>query len=399
MEQETLRVQMLGEFAIHLRDHGISDNDNRSHKIWLLLAYMIYCRNRPVSQQELTHLLWEREVSSSNPLNALKTMFHRVRTMLDQLDTRAGHNLILRKNGSYAWNTDLPLTLDAEEFEASCHTGTAAETEEEQLRCYLQALSLYQGDFLSKLSSESWVIPIAAYYHNLYLSTALKAIQLLEGRSRREEAVSLCRKALVFEPYREDLYLHLLQNLLQMGKREEVISVYEEMRDLLFSNFGVMPSEDLRALYREASRTVNSRTISMELLEEQLREPLSVSGAMVCDYDFFKVLYHAETRALLRSGNAIHISLLSVTAADGSALSKRSLDRAMENLLDLIRGNLRRGDIASRCSVSQYVLMLPQANYENSCRVSERVIQAFYRQYPHSPAKIHYSIQPLHPNT
>ena len=49
--------------------------------------------------------------------------------------------------------------------------------------------------------------------------------------------------------------------------------------------------------------------------------------------------------------------------------------------------------------MSQYILLLPQANYENSCKVCERIIKAFCRQYPHSPAQLHYSVQPLEPNT
>ena len=41
--------------------------------------------------------------------------------------------------------------------------------------------------------------------------------------------------------------------------------------------------------------------------------------------------------------------------------------------------------------------MLPQANYENSCKVCERLLKAFERQYPHSPVDIKYSVQPLEP--
>ena len=42
--------------------------------------------------------------------------------------------------------------------------------------------------------------------------------------------------------------------------------------------------------------------------------------------------------------------------------------------------------------------MLPQANYENSCKVCERIVRAFYRKYPHSPAVIQYTVQPLNPS-
>ena len=69
----------------------------------------------------------------------------------------------------------------------------------------------------------------------------------------------------------------------------------------------------------------------------------------------------------------------------------------MDNLLEQIRINLRRGDTVARCSASQYILMLPHANYENSCMVCERIIRAFCRQYPHSPAQLHYSVRPIEP--
>ena len=399
MDDGILQIRMLGSFSICKGKQEINDSDNRSKKVWLLLAYMIYCRNRSISQEDLVDLLWSSDESSSNPLNALKTMFHRVRTSLNQLDGTAGHTLIIRREGSYAWNTDIPFSLDVDEFERLCRSGAVLSDKEERLNSFLQALALYQGDFLQKLSSESWVVPIAAYFHNLYVQTLLDTLPLLEEDGRLAEAEALCRKAVEIEPYNELLYQHLMQSLMGQGEQRAVITVYENMSQLLFDNFGIMPSDESRALYREAVRTVNDRAVSIGTIREQLREPDGVGGALFCDYDFFKIIYHAEARAIARSGAAIHICLLSVTDEQGGDLSKRSLDRCMENLQELIRFSLRRGDVASRCSVSQYILLLPQANYENSCMVCERIIKAFCRQYPHSPAQLHYSVQPMEPNT
>ena len=78
-----LQVRMLGEFSIKLRSAEISDSDNRSRKVWLLLAYMIYGRNRSICQADLTRLLWGEEECDPNLLNSLKTMFYRVRTTLN----------------------------------------------------------------------------------------------------------------------------------------------------------------------------------------------------------------------------------------------------------------------------------------------------------------------------
>jgi len=98
---------------------------------------------------------------------------------------------------------------------------------------------------------------------------------------------------------------------------------------------------------------------------------------------------------MLRSGSATHVALLSVTGEGEKTLSKRSLDKAMENLGEQIRLNLRRGDVFAKCSSSQYVIMLPQANYENSCVVCRRLEAAFFRRYPHSPVRIHHMVRPL----
>ena len=393
-----LTVRMLGDFSISLGGQTIADASSRSRKMWLLLAYLIYCRNRPVSQEDLLRLLWEEDEGSANPLNALKTMLHRARSVLNQLGPDAGHHLIVRQGGCYLWNPTVPLKVDAEEFETLCREGAAAQDGDVRLDKFRRALALYQGDFLEKLSAEPWVVPIAAYFHHLYVETAQAAVALLEERGRPEEVVSLCREALRREPCGEALYRSLMRALLALGRQQEVLSAYEEMSDLLLTTFGVMPEEETRALYREAARTVNDRALTPEDLQAQLREPPSQPGAMLCDYDFFRVIYHAEARAVARNGNAVHIALLSVAGEEGEDLPRRSLDLAMDHLQEVIRGNLRKGDVAARCSLSQFILMLPQANFENSRMVCDRIVRAFARQYPHSPARLHCSVHPLEPN-
>ena len=398
MENSLFQVRMFGGFSIRKGDQEINDSDNRSRKIWLLLAYMIYCRTRTVSQTELLNLLWSDEEGSSNPLNALKTMLHRARASLNQLDGTAGHNLIIRRNGNYAWNTDIPFFYDVDEFEKQCHLGAATEDKATKLAAYRKALELYQGDFLPKLSSEPWVVPITAYFHNLYIQVLLDTIPLLVEAGQHEDIVTLCRKAVEIEPYNEALYQHLMRALLTLDRHREAAQIYEEMSQLLFDNFGIMPTDESRALYRDAVRTTNHRTLSIDTIREQLREPYSAKGALLCEYDFFRVICYAEARALARSGDAVHICLMSATDNKGEDLPKRSLDRCMENLQNVICSNLRRGDIASRCGISQFIFMLPQAKYESSCMVCDRITRAFYRQYPHTPAKLSFSVQPLDPN-
>lgn len=395
MNGPTLQVQMLGQFTLRYGDRTISDSDDRSRRVWSLLAYMLYNHGRSFAQEELIHLYWSNSEKSADPGNALKSIFHRIRTALDKLQPGLGRLLIRRKAGRYFWNNVMPLSLDIEDFEAHFHAAEAAGDDDVRLAEYQAALALYAGDPLPRMTDEIWTIPIVAYYHSLYTRAAAGAIELLEKQERTAEAVALCRRAIHIEPYQEDLYEHLMRGLLRTGDMKGAMSVYEEMSELLLAHFGVMPSETLRTLYRQATRTVNDRTLTMDEVCSQLEEPAPHSGAMVCEYDFFKILYRAEARSIARNGHSANICLLSVSGKDGEMLARRSLDPAMNNLQVLVQNNLRRGDVIARCSISQYIILLPQANYENSRMVADRLVSAFYRRYPHSPARLRYTVQPL----
>lgn len=395
MNGPTLQVQMLGQFTLRYGDRTISDSDDRSRRVWSLLAYMLYNHGRSFAQEELIHLYWSNSEKSADPGNALKSIFHRIRTALDKLQPGLGRLLIRRKAGRYFWNNAMPLSLDIEDFEAHFHAAEAAGDDDVRLAEYQAALALYAGDPLPRMTDEIWTIPIVAYYHSLYTRAAAGAIELLEKQERTAEAVALCRRAIHIEPYQEDLYEHLMRGLLRTGDMKGAMSVYEEMSEQLFAHFGVMPSETLRTLYRQATRTVNDRTLTMDEVCSQLEEPAPHSGAMVCEYDFFKILYRAEARSIARNGHSANICLLSVSGKDGEMLARRSLDPAMNNLQVLVQNNLRRGDVIARCSISQYIILLPQANYENSRMVADRLVSAFYRRYPHSPARLRYTVQPL----
>lgn len=391
---EQLKIRMFGEFSVQMGDKRISERDSRSKKVWMILAYLICRWDRTVSQNELIGLIWGDDPASDNPENVLKVTLHRVRTMLDKLWPGAGHELIQRREDGYRWNREISAWRDTEEFEALC----ASRGEEENILAdRLKALELYQGEFLQRQSTGTWVIPIAAHYQNLYLQTVLQAGKMLYDRGDYARADRICSKAISMEPYHEGLHQMRMEALMASGDYNGAVQVFTDLEKQLFQVFGIHPGEEIRTLYRQAARTMTDTGIPMETVAEHLLEREPEAGALQCDFDCFKVLCHAEARAMLRSGNATHVALLSVREPAGKALSRRSIDRVMKNLGEQVRINLRRGDAFSRCSVSQYIMMLPQANYENSCMVCRRVIGAFQRRYPHSPVKIEYMVHPLTP--
>ena len=389
---EALQIQMLGEFVINARNVRISDSDNRSRKLWILLAYLIYHRHRNVTQDELIRLLWNETREGKNPAGALKTVFHRVRAMLDRLWPEAGRQLILYQNGGYSWNCEVPVSVDIDQFEYLCENIT--DGDEQHLQGYTAAL-LYKGDFLSKLSAENWVIPIAAYYHNCYMKLLLDLLPKLLQQNKCEDAAWLCKAASEVEPYDENIYYYWMKSLLDMKDHKGAAKIYEQFKERLYLDFGFEPNEEMRELYHKAMKTDNGYVISIEDIVHQLKEENENNGALICEYDFFRVLYRAMVRYMVQSRIVIHIALISVESVPEEILSPRKLQKVVNMLEEQLRLSLRIEDTAARCSNSQYVVMLPQTDYENSCRICEKVVKSYYRRHPHSDVDIKYTVYPM----
>ncbi|MBO5666183.1 MAG: hypothetical protein J6S45_01910 [Firmicutes bacterium] len=394
MNGSVLKVQMLGDLTLTLDNHTISEDQNRTRKMWTLMAYILYNRGRSISQEELLDLLWNN-TERHNPVSAMKTAMHRTRALMDDLAPGIGHELIIKKDGGYAWNTDFPMELDIDRFEQLCQLQD--ESDDYLLKQWLRALEMYHGNFLSRMGSELWVLPVSAYYQNLYVKTALKVLPLLEQRGQLEEASVLAHKVLEIDPCSEPVCRQLMRFKINQGNQKEAMALYEELSRRLSAEFGVMPEEETRALFREAMQTVGVQFLPPELIQTHLKEEDGLIGPMVCDYSFFRMLCHAQARAMMRVDMEAHVALLSVSDSIGKGLSRPDRELAMDQLQEQIQSSLRRGDAMSRCSGSQIVILLPYANYDNSCMVCERIIQSYFRNYPQDPAVIHYLVHKLEP--
>ena len=390
---EELKIQMLGGFSLKLDDRELQDTDTRSKKVWVLLAYLIIHREQTVTQRTLIDLLWGDEPESTNPENALRITMHRTRTLLEQLSPELGRGLILRRKGGYQWNGGGK--VDSERFEALCRQN--AEDPELRLRNLLEAISLYRGDFLPHQSGEVWVVPIASYLHNLFLSAAQEAVELLIQRGRNQEAAGVCRRCLALDPSHEGFCRELMQLLAAAGDRRGAAEAYDRLSKRLFDDFGISPSEQTRTVYRATVHSPENRVLSIDEVMGTVRESDAPSGALQCDYDYFRILCYALSRTMERSGNAAHVVLLDVISTAERELPRQSIDRVMGQLSQQIRLSLRRGDVFCQCSISQFAVLLGRANFENSQVICDRILRAFHRAYPYAPVRITYQVRPLSP--
>lgn len=378
-------VKTFGDLVIGTDDKEISSEGSRSRKAWVALAYLICNRHKTVKKSELIELLWGHGEDSMNSAGALKTLIYRIRGELERLWEGAGRDLILSDGDGYRFNWMYPIEVDCESF------GEEADSADE----IMDKLRLYRGDFLRNMGSELWVLTLGAHYHNVYVSRLMQVAPMLQELGRGDEILEFWNVVSQIEPFNEDLHRVFMRAYIDSNRQQDAMKIYRKLKDRLLSELGVLPGEEVRALYHEAKRINNYHTLSVENLKDQLRETNSLGGAMICEYDFFRVLYRSMARSVSRSGIAVHIALLILVDKKGCELTAKKLEKSMENLEEVIRTSLRRGDSAAKCTSSQYVIMLPSANYENSCMVCDRISKAYSRKYPGSDTMIHYEVCPI----
>ena len=327
----------------------------------------------------------------------MRFTIHRIRKLLEPLCEKLGRDVIVTEQGGYGWNPEIPVSLDTERFEGLLREAGRSEDADTVLERLLAALELYGSDFLARFTRQAWVLPVAAYYRELYFSAAREAGALLGERGRYREAAEICRGALRFDSFNEELSRQLMRALIGARDYAGVSEVYKELSRRLYDELGVKPDEETQAVYRDALKHMGDAAVSPEVIKAQLSEENPDGGALICDYAQFRRYYQAEARSAARRGDAVHIAILSVAGKSGAPLSRAVLRNTMDQLQDHIRNSLRMGDVAASCSASQFVLMLLQANFENSTKVLERMAAGFYRAHPHTAAFLQYVILPIEP--
>jgi len=364
-----LRVEMLGGFAIISNGKRITEQAKKSSKVWRLLQYLVAHRYRSVSQDELLEVFCDEDLQG-NPGSTLRTMVYRARGALEKSGLDCADSIIIAKSGAYSWNNSIDCITDIEEFEGLAKAASSEEVEnKDKLEMLIKAASLYKGDFLPTSSGDLWVMPLVRWYRTLYLECVHNALVLLDEFGRSAEAEELCTKALAVDPFDEELIEHHLSALIKQDKTEEALSFYKNMETMFFDVLGVNFSDNLRSLYNKIQHPENVRELSLdELLEEWLNDA-DHPGAYYCDAGVFKTLVQIESRSLQRSGRTAF-----VVRFDTKHNPKAKDGGIMKQLGMAIPVCLRMGDLFTRSSPHQYMIMLYSLTHEDCQMLVNRIL-------------------------
>ena len=384
-----VRIVMLGGFSIIFGDHHVTENEKRSSKTWKLLQYLIAHRHKFVSQEELIEIFCEDEMSDS-PGSALRTLVYRARNALTKGGISCAEDLVVTKSGGYAWSDDLHCEVDSEEFEALCKKAEQTKADDERLEILLRAAELYRGDFLPNASGDLWVMPLSRWYRSQYIRCVHSALELLLDSGQNTQADDLCSIAMRIDPFDEQVLEYHLRALVAQGKNTEALDEYKRMESMYYDALGVEFSDSLRSLYTQISRPDVAEDKTLEALMDEWLEDADFPGAYYCDLSEFKTLLRVEARSVPRSGRTAYIVKFD-TRHEPNAKG----GGVMGQLGKLIPKNLRMGDLYTRSSPNQYILILHSLTYEDCKMLIDRIMYGLDSKY--LSKVIGSSIKPIKP--
>ena len=374
--EDCLKVYTLGCFEVKSGKKVLSNDCKRSQQLWNLFKYILTYRDKRIIQENFFDILWV-DKECDNPVKALQNLIYRLRMLLNYEGiNKDGESIINYSQGCYSWNKEFHYWTDVDEFEDLYKKAKVAEKNDGfiAIEFYQRALMLYKGDYLSEDSYNEWLTPVRNYYHRIYMDIIGRITKLLKHYGRNEDILKVCEEALMIESFEESLHIHYIEALIAVGNIKQAQSQYEYVTSMLYKEMGVKPSTDLRNLYHKIKSNDDMILLDLNSIQEMMMDRPDSDGAFFCEPDTFISFYKLECRRAARSEEVVFMAMLTLSMTKNRTKDCKILKKAMGSLLDMLIQELRKGDVVSKWSEAQILVILPGGTYEQANIVLARIL-------------------------
>lgn len=122
---------------------------------------------------------------------------------------------------------------------------------------------------------------------------------------------------------------------------------------------------------------VMNTSADMEIVKHLISEKNKPNGAYKVEYEGFKHIFQFISRYAARRETDIEIILFTISKKDGNMIDPLTLSDAMFDLENIIKVSLRIGDVATKYSSCQYLVMLIGVDKINHEDVVKRVVNNY----------------------
>ncbi|MEM7033657.1 MAG: tetratricopeptide repeat protein [Chloroflexota bacterium] len=217
-----------------------------------------------------------------------------LRNALWGLNKVIGNSWLISDRETISLDTETDIWIDIRAFEERLAPFLATsntpmlEDYSTLLPLLIEAVSLYQGEFLSGFSLkdspdfDAWQVLQQSHFRQSFATTLEKLVEGYSQQNNLDSALTYARRWVEAEPLHEPAHRQLMQLYMQTGQRSEALQQFQECESLLTEALNVTPSVETVALY-EAIQAEGQEVETGQLGQKQLGQKQSDADTTPAD--------------------------------------------------------------------------------------------------------------------
>lgn len=219
----TTKLTFLGRSAIEVNGRAVNVQQLGRSKLVVVLAIIALSGESGVTRGDMVNLLWPDETERDGKAN-LRRHLHDVKRRVFGVES-----LPLEAGSLLRWNRFAPVWCDAVLFERAEMSGAAN----------LEAINLYQGDFLPEFDDE-WVIAQRDRFRESLINRLRIACEEQEHIDPFS-ALGYAQRWLALDELDEIAARNVIKLQMAVGQRARAYVTYDTLKQKLHESIGVAP--------------------------------------------------------------------------------------------------------------------------------------------------------------
>jgi DNA-binding SARP family transcriptional activator len=249
---DVLAIQCLGAFCVMHGERRLEPWPNRRAKA--VFKYLVVHRDRPVPKETLMDVFWP-DTGVDGARNNLNVAVHAMRRFLRDGHGKVSH--VIFHGGCYMIDPNLPLWIDAVEFERLADAGEAHERRgrlPEAVRDLHAAEALYQGGLFDDDPYEEWMVSRRRELQDRYVEVLERLGGLYRAVDDDRACLDVARKIVAVEPFREAAHRELMRCYARQGQQHLALRQYLDCAAALQDALDTAPEPTTVELYERIRR-------------------------------------------------------------------------------------------------------------------------------------------------
>ena len=190
----------------------------------------------------------------------------------------------------------------------------------------------------------------------------------------------------------EVLFIKKMNAYYHLKETDRALKYYQELMNSYYLFYGIETAPQIKELYQKCLDERPQVQLDTISIEDFLESSDTLKGAFYCDFYVFKRIYQlnfADTRS------SDHKRALVMLTLSGQSSEENAMSEESQRLKDIMMKNLRKSDIFSQYSTTQYFLIIEAPKTGGIETAIERIIRYFDREKTHPEISISKKIKEI----